>query len=104
MTTEPLVRPRREADLPGCVAALRAVHDADAYPLNWPEDPIAWLAPQGLAQAWVAELAPGTIAGHVAILGGELTRLFVTPAARRRAVGRRWSAWRPTGPRRTTCG
>ncbi|MEV4533791.1 GNAT family N-acetyltransferase [Asanoa sp. NPDC049518] len=82
-----LVRPRHEADLPGCVAALRAVHDADAYPLNWPSDPVGWLDPPGLARAWVAELPEGTIAGHVAIQGGELCRLFVTPAARRRSVG-----------------
>jgi GNAT superfamily N-acetyltransferase len=81
------VRPRSAADLPACVAALRAVHDADAYPLNWPDDPIAWFTPPGMAQAWVAELTPGTIAGHVAVQGGEVTRLFVTPAARRRAVG-----------------
>ncbi|GIF66034.1 hypothetical protein Ais01nite_40690 [Asanoa ishikariensis] len=82
-----LVRPRRAADLPGCVAALRAVHEADAYPLNWPLDPVGWLDPPGLVRAWVAELPEGTIAGHVAIQAGELSRLFVTPAARRRAVG-----------------
>ncbi|GAA1873218.1 GNAT family N-acetyltransferase [Asanoa iriomotensis] len=82
-----IVRPREAADLPGCVTALRAVHYADAYPLNWPDDPIGWLSPTGLARAWVAELSPGTIAGHVAVRPGELTRLFVAPAARRRSVG-----------------
>jgi len=85
--TGPLVRVRRATDLSGCVQALRAVHEADAYPLNWPADPVSWLDPPGLAQAWVAELPEGTIAGHVAVRAGELCRLFVTPAARRRAVG-----------------
>jgi len=93
----PLVRVRRQADLPGCVAALRAVHEADAYPLNWPADPTGWLDPPGLARAWVAELPEGTIAGHVAVQAGELCRLFVTPAARRRSVGtalvREATAW-----------
>jgi GNAT superfamily N-acetyltransferase len=94
---EPLVRVRLAADLPGCVAALRAVHEADAYPLNWPADPLGWLDPPGLARAWVAELPEGTIAGHVAVQAGELCRLFVTPAARRRSVGtalvREATAW-----------
>jgi ribosomal protein S18 acetylase RimI-like enzyme len=75
------VRPRRDADLDGCVEALRLVHAADAYPLNWPRDPRAWLAPADAA--WVAEAADGTIVGHVAVREDELCRLFVVPAARR---------------------
>ncbi|BCJ67708.1 GNAT family N-acetyltransferase [Polymorphospora rubra] len=51
-------------------------------------------APPGLLRAWVAELPPGTIAGHVAVqrapgsagLHAELSRLFVTPAARRHSI------------------
>ncbi|SNS90868.1 Acetyltransferase (GNAT) domain-containing protein [Asanoa hainanensis] len=82
-----MIRERRAVDLPGCVAALRAVHEADAYPLNWPADPVRWLDPPGLVAAWVAESPDGTITGHVAIQAGELSRLFVTPAARRQSVG-----------------
>jgi GNAT superfamily N-acetyltransferase len=81
------IRPRADADLDACVAALRAVHEADDYPLNWPADPRRWLTPGGLAQAWVALLS-GAVAGHVLVLEpGEVARLFVTPAAQRRSVG-----------------
>lgn len=69
------------------MVALRATHEADSYPLNWPDDPRAWLDPPGLERAWVAVDADGTVAGHVAVdEHGELIRLFVAPAARRRSV------------------
>jgi GNAT superfamily N-acetyltransferase len=84
------IRPRADADLPGCVAALRAVHETDRYPLNWPDDPTRWLTPRGLAAAWVATLDDVPLAGHALLLDAgadlELARLFVPPAARRRAV------------------
>jgi GNAT superfamily N-acetyltransferase len=97
---EVVIRTRHRADLDECVAALRAVHQADAYPLNWPADPHRWLAPPRLLQAWIAESPRGVIAGHVAVQqiteaaarnvtaepSAELSRLFVTPAARRRSV------------------
>lgn len=84
-----LIRERLAGDLDGCVRALRAVYEADGYPLNWPADPRGWLEPPGLLGAWVC----GDIDGHVAVheLDGEraeVTRLFVAPAARRRKVGR----------------
>lgn len=74
------IRPRVPADLPGCVEALRLVHDADAYPLNWPRDPQAWLSP--CEAAWVAVADDGRVAGNVAVQGDELTRLYVVPQAR----------------------
>jgi GNAT superfamily N-acetyltransferase len=73
------------------VAALRAVHEADHYPLNWPADPARWLTPPSLAAAWVASLDDLPVAGHIAVLDSgelEVARLFVTPAARRRSVAR----------------
>jgi GNAT superfamily N-acetyltransferase len=93
-------RARRETDLGNCVGGLRSVHDADGYPMNWPADPQGWLTPPGMLQAWVAEFPRGVIAGHLALLRvtapdptdasarpyAEVTRLFVTPAARRRSV------------------
>jgi GNAT superfamily N-acetyltransferase len=88
--TQPTIRIREVIDLDRCVQALRAVHEADAYPLNWPADPHAWLNPPGLWQAWIAEGPGGTVNGHVAVQRPaphvELSRLFVTPAARRRSL------------------
>lgn len=99
-----IVRARRTADLDQCVTALNAVHHADAYPLNWPSDPYAWLSPPRLITAWVAESPSGIITGHVAIQSAadtntdtraghaplrpsaELSRLYVSPAARRRSI------------------
>jgi GNAT superfamily N-acetyltransferase len=89
----PTIRARRVTDLDQCVEALRAVHEADAYPLHWPADPRGWLDPPRLLRAWIAEAVEGTVVGHVAVRhspdGGhrvELSRLFVAPAARRRAL------------------
>lgn len=99
-----VIRERRPADLDRCVTALRAVHEADAYPLNWPSDPAGWLTPPRLSVAWVAELPGGVIAGHVAVQDTELTRLFVTPEARRSSIASalvdRARAW--AGPRELT--
>jgi hypothetical protein len=47
------VRPRTAEDLEPCVDLLRAVHDADGYPMLWPDDPASWLSPHGLLSAWV---------------------------------------------------
>jgi GNAT superfamily N-acetyltransferase len=100
------VRRRRDDDLAACVAALRATHEADGYPMVWPADPAGWLAPDGMLGAWVAtdddavlgqalvrdgrdlerpdELAA---AAGVPVAGlGSLGRLYVAPSARRRGV------------------
>ncbi|GAB3842005.1 GNAT family N-acetyltransferase [Dactylosporangium cerinum] len=89
----PSIRTRLVSDLDRCVEALREVHRTDAYPLNWPADPRAWLTPPRLLQAWVAVEPDGSVVGHVAVqrldtAGAELSRLFVVPAARRRSVAR----------------
>ncbi len=94
-----LIRPRAEADLPACVGALRATHEASRYPVRWPRDPVRWLTSSGRdVQAWVAA-ADGAVVGHVAlghdddIAGTEkgpslaIMRLFVAPAAHGRGVG-----------------
>jgi [ribosomal protein S18]-alanine N-acetyltransferase len=101
------IRPRRAADLDGCVAALATVHAADRYPLAWPADPVRWLSVPGRTLcAWVAEDG-GTIAGHVVLSNGSadhhlaaavglpqqrigvILRLFVVPAARGAGLGER---------------
>lgn len=97
-----MIAPRHDAHLDRVADALRLVHESDGYPMVWPEDPIAWLTPDGTLGAWVA-LADGEIVGHVMIVeGGKVeyaaelaeaanvpvtglagvSRLFVTPAAR----------------------
>ena len=84
-----VIRERLPADLPACVAGLRAVHLADGYPLQWPTDPAEWLSSERLVQAWVAELPGIGLAGHVAVVAdtsAELSRLFVVPQARRRGI------------------
>nr|WP_165449516.1 GNAT family N-acetyltransferase [Krasilnikovia cinnamomea] len=93
--SRPTIRARRLTDLDQCVQTLRAVHETDAYPLNWPADPRRWLNPPRLLQAWIAEEVGGAVDGHVAVQritsekAGrhvELSRLFIAPAARRRAL------------------
>ncbi|MFG2846733.1 GNAT family N-acetyltransferase [Kitasatospora sp. NPDC048296] len=102
------VRRRRAADLADCVRVLDDVHTVDGYPADRPERPAAWLTPDGLLAAWVAEAA-GRITGHVGLsrsapgdaapglwslrTGGrpELTavigRLYVAPTARGHGTG-----------------
>ncbi|WP_202446576.1 MULTISPECIES: GNAT family N-acetyltransferase [Streptomycetaceae] len=111
MTGNPLaprVRRRRDADLDGCARALRAVHEHDGYPVEWPADPVAWLRPPQLLAAWVAGTGTG-VAGHAALTRGGpgdaaaeawgayggadpaatalVGRLFVDPAARGAGLG-----------------
>jgi GNAT superfamily N-acetyltransferase len=78
-----------------CVQALRAVHETDAYPLNWPADPRRWLNPPRLLRAWIAEEPGGAVAGHVAVQRShgetpaghvEPSRLYIAPSARRRSL------------------
>ncbi|NUP77989.1 MAG: GNAT family N-acetyltransferase [Nonomuraea sp.] len=87
------VRPRAEGDLDACAEALKQVHVADRYPVDWPDDPQGWLTPSGLLRAWVA-VEEGRVLGHAGLAGvpgggQEVTRLFVTPAARGRGLAAR---------------
>jgi ribosomal protein S18 acetylase RimI-like enzyme len=87
------IRNRDEADVSTCVEALRAVHQANGYPTNWPADPARWLRPSRTLQAWVAATDDMPIAGHMILRqppaderSAEVSRLFVVPAARRQGV------------------
>ncbi|MER5637229.1 GNAT family N-acetyltransferase [Kitasatospora sp. NPDC002227] len=96
-----VVRERRDADLPGCVAAMRSVHETDGYPVVWPAEPERWLTPGGTIGAWVAEV-DGVVAGQALLcragaeLAGEVgmpeeelaavARLFVGAVARKRGA------------------
>jgi GNAT superfamily N-acetyltransferase len=105
---QPLVRPRRAADLPACERLVRVVYELDGYPGHWPSDLPAFVAGPGAIGAWVA-VAGDEIVGHVALrpdsseaamrlvlsttgLGagsfGFVSRLFVAPTARRSGIGR----------------
>ncbi|MEJ5945598.1 GNAT family N-acetyltransferase [Pseudokineococcus basanitobsidens] len=93
------LRDRRDDDVPGAVALLARVHDEDAYPSRWPQDPAAWLSPGGSRGAWVV-VAGAAVVGHVALVDrapgrglptdapAEVVRLFVDPDRRRSGVGR----------------
>ncbi|WP_346150727.1 GNAT family N-acetyltransferase [Nonomuraea recticatena] len=85
-----MIRPRVPGDLAACVSVLRAVHEGDGYPANWPDDPEGWLTPTGMIQAWVATDGD-EITGHVVLRGadpalpeadGLVARLFVAAHAR----------------------
>ncbi|GAB3815881.1 hypothetical protein GCM10027605_64000 [Micromonospora zhanjiangensis] len=88
------IRDREPADLRRCLPVLGDVHRLDGYPLNWPADPLRWLAPENALHGWVAETGDNTVVGHVAVhrvvspgavpaTGAEVSRLFVAPTARR---------------------
>ncbi|WP_432140516.1 N-acetyltransferase family protein [Streptomyces sp. bgisy084] len=83
-----MIRRRQDRDLDACVAVLAEVHTHSGYPHHWPDDPARWLTPDGLTAAWVAE-ADGTVAGHAALCGPEVSRLYVAPAARGAGLGGR---------------
>jgi GNAT superfamily N-acetyltransferase len=83
------LRLRQTSDIDGCVHALAQVHQADGYPSNWPADPVRWLTPADVLQAWVAVADQATILGHVMLRQvnsagagravGAVSRLFVVP-------------------------
>ncbi|WP_435735898.1 GNAT family N-acetyltransferase [Cellulosimicrobium sp. PMB13] len=93
---------RREVALDLVVDALRSVHLHDGYPTVWPQDPVAWLEPEGTLDAWLA-IDDDDLLGHALLVRGEqvehaaeieraagvpitaiggLSRLFVVPTAR----------------------
>ncbi|WP_405793056.1 GNAT family N-acetyltransferase [Streptomyces sp. NBC_01506] len=106
------VRRRDATDLDACVRVLAEVHESDAYPLNWPQDPADWLAPPESRTepplAWVA-LLDGRIVGHISLSHARpgdaapgvwsartgmspenttvVSRLYVSPKARGHGIG-----------------
>ncbi|MFI7130690.1 GNAT family N-acetyltransferase [Nonomuraea sp. NPDC050153] len=83
------IRDRTPDDLAACVKALAEVQSSDRYPVDWPGDPAGWLTPGGLIRAWIA-VEEAAVLGHVALTRDmEVTRLFVTPAARGRGLAAR---------------
>ncbi len=114
MKTEPVsIRPLRPADLPLVADLLVKVHAVDGYPVEGVADPTAWVSSPAVLRSWVAEL-DGVVVGHVALMAADgedaarlirerdrdrdesvaddelraLARLFVSPDARNRSVGR----------------
>ena len=103
-----LIRPRRDADLRACADLVREVQSSDRYPRFPPTDIVRFLNPPGPYGCWIADLN-GEVAGHVALVArglpatmevaasalgrpagqlGVVARLFVSPRARGRGVGR----------------
>jgi GNAT superfamily N-acetyltransferase len=108
-SASPIIRTRRDSDIPGAAIGLVEVHAKDGYPVEGVDQPTTWLTPPSLIKSWVAEL-DGRIVGHVSLTrpNGEdavslwlnrgqgteeetavLARLFVIPDARKMAVGER---------------
>jgi len=102
------VRARTEADLGGCERIAEQVHGIDSYPVYLETDLRRFLVSSDAHQAWVAEI-DGEVVGHVALhrsasdevmsVASEATgrpierlavvaRLLVSPAFRRRGIGR----------------
>lgn len=114
-----MIRPRQSADLPALARILREVHDTDAYPTLWIDDPISFLTPPDVG-AWVA-LHDEKVAGQVLLRrpaeplpewlqvvdlpAAELavvSRLFVRPSARGQGLaaqlfGAAWAQARAQG-------
>ncbi|MEV0842228.1 GNAT family N-acetyltransferase [Actinocatenispora sera] len=103
-----LVRVRTAGDIPACVQALKDVYAVDGYPVEGVSQAEKWLFPDGLLEAWVAEV-DGDVVGHAAVseprdeaavqmlveqAGTPLdqiavaARLFVAPKGRGNALGR----------------
>lgn len=102
-----IIRARRPDEIDVCVGVLADVHAASGYPMFWPAAPAAWLTPENLLIAWVAEDEHGVI-GHVALRGavGEsaapiwsaatglppeaiaaVAKLFIAPSVQGRGLG-----------------
>lgn len=108
------IRTRWAADLDPCVRVLAEVHARDGYPVNWPEHPECWLAPEPFLSAFVVSVDDAVV-GHAALSGrseGDLapglwsartganiddvavvSRFFVAPTARGSGVAARLLAY-----------
>lgn len=103
------IRPWQDEDLDAAVEVATLTHKEDAYPVVWPRDPGAFVAPPGGLGAWAAVSDTGDFSGQVRLRPpegppvavwasgtgepverlGVVARLFVAPSARRSGVGRR---------------
>jgi GNAT superfamily N-acetyltransferase len=105
------VRPRNDGDLTSCERVARLVQESDGYPAfrsDRPDGLRDFVEGRAFYEAWVAEV-DGEVAGQVVLrprssqmaMGvmrqatglsddcfGVISRLFVSPATRRRGVGR----------------
>ncbi|SNS54554.1 GNAT family N-acetyltransferase [Rhodococcoides kyotonense] len=66
------------------------MHESDGYPHAWPDDPEAWLTPPHIDGAWVA-IDSNSVVGQAVVVRRDdalwVSRLFVRPSGRGRAVG-----------------
>ncbi len=83
---------RTDADIPALLAALKATHEVDQYPVLPTNISREWLLEGDDGMAWVAE-HDGEVVGHIAVAAAEedeyalaMHRLFVRPDARGRGA------------------
>jgi len=86
------IRLRTDADMPALLAALKATHEVDTYPVLPNHVTREWLLEGDEGMAWVAE-HDGDVVGHIAVAETEedpdslsVHRLFVRPGARGQGV------------------
>lgn len=109
-----MIRERLPADFPALIRAMRAVHEADAYPSVWPAEPLGFLNPPLTLAAWTAQ-CNGEIVGQAILRAvpsdnvpvwvqatnlqpdqvAVVSRLFISPAGRGHGLARQLlqSAW-----------
>lgn len=93
--SRPLVRPRRDEDLPLLLEILERQQEQTQYPFSWPPpgDPVEFVRRPTELAAWVAEV-DGRVVGHVGLhrvspddeLAGLGARAHGVPVGRLRAV------------------
>lgn len=61
-----IVRTRQDRDVPALAEVLVRVYERDGYPVEGVADPVTWLYPERLLEAWTALIEDQPV-GHIAV-------------------------------------